>query len=881
MPQPQQDTEVADRSERARQVIDEYLRRRAAGETADSDKTVSAHPDLTPELENEFRKLQLIERARVRADRADEGERGRTPSGPSPSSFPGYDVIRRISRGGQGVVYQAIDKRSKREVAIKVMRDGDLAGPRDHARFQREVRILNALNHPRIVTIRDSGMRGEHAYFIMDYIPGRPLDVYMTAKERSVEETLRLFQEICRGVNAAHLRGVIHRDLKPSNIRVDDDGNPHILDFGLAKMDSGSMGDDTSRPMTVTGQFVGSLPWAAPEQVDGSPDRIDVRTDVYALGVVLFQALTGHFPYNVVGNMRDVMDNIAHAEPNRPSALRSRVNDELDTIVLKCLSKEPERRYQSAGDLARDIERLLRGQPIEAKRDSTWYVLHKSASRHRIPITIGVAIVLLITGFSIAMAVLYRRASNEAATAHRVQALLESMFTELEPVENASKLTIRDILDQSADRVASELVDEPKAQAALMETLANRYRSIGLHESAAAWMERALRIRRSVLRDEDNIIADRLAKLGAAYWSSGAEDKAEAALDESLMLYRRLRTRGNPGLVAPLVELARLRHLGGAQEEAARIFREALDLCRTLHAEPHQDTIDVLIGFGGLLGNMGNHQEARQLKEEALAIARRLYDADHLQLAEALGSLGGELQDMGQFQAALLRIDECFTMTKRLFPGNSGRVTGSMVLLGLLRKDMGDYDAAESLICQALDMDLQMTGGHGNRQIANKYLALAKVYSDAGDWTRAEESCRKSLDLYRRLLRSDHMVVARPLSLLGRILVHLKRFEEAKPLLRQALTIRQTRRNFPGDWKTAKTESVLGACLTGQGKYDEAEQHLLHGYPIIAKDRGPGHRRTIEAIQRVINLYEAWNKPDKAAKYRAILSDATSRDSED
>ena len=359
MPQPQQGTEVAERSERARQVIDDYLRRRAAGETVDCGHIASAHPELMPELGSEFRKLQLIERAHVRADGVDKLERDRTPSGSSPDSFPGYDVIRRISRGGQGVVYQAVDKRSKREVAIKVMRDGDLAGPRDHARFQREVRILNTLNHPRIVAIRDSGTRAEHAYFVMDYIPGRSLDAYMAAEDRSIEETLRLLQEICLAVNAAHLRGVIHRDLKPSNIRVDDDGNPHILDFGLAKMDSSSMGDHTSNPMTATGQFVGSLPWAAPEQVDGSPDRIDVRTDVYALGVVLFQALTRHFPYNVVGNMRDVMDHIAHTEPLKPSALRSRVNDELDTIVLKCLSKEPERRYQNAGDLARDIERLL------------------------------------------------------------------------------------------------------------------------------------------------------------------------------------------------------------------------------------------------------------------------------------------------------------------------------------------------------------------------------------------------------------------------------------------------------------------------------------------------------------------------------------------
>lgn len=322
-------------------------------------------------------------------------------TGPPPDSFSGYDLVREIHRGGQGVVYQAIQKATKRKVAIKVMREGPFAGPRDRARFEREVQILGQLSHPNIVGIHDSGEAGGHFYYVMDYISGQPLDVYMASRKRSVEETLRLFARICEAVSAAHLRGVIHRDLKPGNIRIDAEGEPHVLDFGLAKTVMGeATGGTHAQVMTVTGQFVGSLPWASPEQAEGLPGKIDIRTDVYSLGVILFQMLTARFPYEVTGAMRGVLDNILRAEPLRPRSLRREINDELETIVLKCLSKERERRYQSAGELLRDIQHYLAGEPIEAKRDSTLYVLRKHLRRYRGKILAGgaVAVSLLVGG---------------------------------------------------------------------------------------------------------------------------------------------------------------------------------------------------------------------------------------------------------------------------------------------------------------------------------------------------------------------------------------------------------------------------------------------------------------------------------------------------
>ena len=321
------------------------------------------------------------------------GNRAPRFSGPPADSFVGYKIIKEVHRGGQGVVYQALQKATKRKVAIKVLKEGPFSGQADRARFDREVQILGQLNHPNIVTIHDSGSSAGCQFFVMDYVRGQPLDVYMASRERSIDETLRLFGKICDAVNSAHLRGVIHRDLKPGNIVVDADGEPHVLDFGLAKV---VVSETEASAMTLTGQFVGSLGWASPEQAEGVPSKIDVRTDVYSLGVILYQMLTSKFPYEVVGNLRDVLDRIMRSEPTRPGAIREQVNDELDTIVLKCLQKERERRYQTAGELARDIERYLAGEPIEAKRDSGWYMFKKTIHRYRVAAAVSASMVFVI-----------------------------------------------------------------------------------------------------------------------------------------------------------------------------------------------------------------------------------------------------------------------------------------------------------------------------------------------------------------------------------------------------------------------------------------------------------------------------------------------------
>lgn len=337
------------------------------------------------------------------------GPGGATPAPLLPDSVPGYQIVREIHRGGQGVVYYAIQKSTKRGVALKVMKEGPFASRAERARFEREVEILGQLNHPNIVTIHDSGEAAGHFYFVMDYISGQPLDMWLTSRPRSMEEALRLFAKICDAVNAAHLKGVIHRDLKPGNIRIDDADEPHILDFGLAKVTQGTA---EASLMTQTGQFMGSLPWASPEQAEARPGKIDLRTDVYSLGVILYQLLTGEFPYDVTGNLRDVLDRIVRVEPRRPSLLRKQISHDVETIVIKCLSKERERRYACAGAIADDIRRYLAGAPIQARRDSLMYVawarMRQAQRRHPVGALLGGLVLIALLTQYLAVPVVYR-----------------------------------------------------------------------------------------------------------------------------------------------------------------------------------------------------------------------------------------------------------------------------------------------------------------------------------------------------------------------------------------------------------------------------------------------------------------------------------------
>lgn len=751
------------------------------------------------------------------AARGSDEARGRLPGQlqPDADAVPGYRLIGEVHRGGQGVVYKAVQETTDRLVAIKLMREGPFATADDRARFEREVRILGLLRHPGIVAIHHCGALDGRFYYVMDYIDGLPLDEYVRERRPPVRDLVQLFARICGAVAAAHQLGVIHRDLKPSNIRVDRAGEPRVLDFGLSRM----AGDSEASSMTTTGQFVGSAPWASPEQAAGETDTLDVRTDVYAIGVLMFEMLTGDFPYPVRGRMSEVMEHIRTTPARAVRHLRPDVPRDVETLVAKCLQKERERRYPSAIELGRDLERYLRHEPLEARRDSITYTLSRQLMRHRLAASVILAFVLLITvGFAVS-ATLWQQAAaardaqeelrktaerneklaveqaalaaSKAEQAQAVNRFLEEMLTAADPRSGEARgVTAREVLDRAARRLADgSLAGQPDVEAAVRVTMGNAYRALGDYELARAQLQAAESIRRDAAGDQgDEELIRTMLYRGRVLLDTGENAEAERIARDALDMRRRqLRATPGPGESRDVVDAILadcLSLLGHALEQQGRLdeaespLRQAVEMRRALFGDIDLDVATALSQLSALLSERGDYAGAEALQREVISIQEQLLPKHHVERAAALNNLALLQEKQDRFDEAESNYRRALEVLSATLDSDHPDISAARNNLGLLLWRMEKYAEAEPWLREALDR-ARGTFGDEHELTIKALNNLALVREGMEDFAGAEPLFAEAVALARRKMGDRNAMTAVALHNHSRVLERLERRAEA------------------------------------------------------------------------------------------------------
>ena len=734
---------------------------------------------------------------------------------PASAMVPGYRVLGELYRGGQGTVFRAIQERTKRTVALKVMHGGGAAPERHRVRFAREVELIASMRHPNIVTVFDGGEFENGGFYIaMEFIRGVPLvradmmDRNLNSRTLSELVRTKLMQmaKICDAVQYAHLRGIIHRDLKPGNILIDRDGEPKVLDFGVAKV----LGDNDLADQTLTGEFVGTFAYASPEQVSGSNDQIDTRCDIYSLGVVLYEMLTGRFPYEINGPVSQTIQNIIHTEPSPPSKLIKGLDADLDAIIATTLAKDPDRRYQSAGSLAADVRRYLAGEPIEARRDSTAYLLSKLARRHRAPILAGLALVVSLAIVTIWMSLLYVRAVNAEQKAEAgMQAALDEadkrtmvleVFTDMiEAVrpergesEDGREPTVREMLDLAAGTIEYRAINRRDIVAAIQIALGRSYLSLGLPDEARTQAESALEITADFEGSMQLAEAEEL--LGWLAMRSGTLDEATRRFEHVLQM-RETASSDDPASVArAMMALASVAHARADYQEALLFIDKGLAILERDDIEDLDVKVPLLnhrvrVFFSRPSDNELDRQRDLEAAEQTALTARELCEdagEDLPDLITPLNNLAFLAQSRRDLEEAESLLREALRLCIRFYPENHMRVGGLQRSLGVIRQNRGSHVMAERDLEKAVMIFRSHSGRKGRTYLASTLIQWGVSLRKVGDYDAASEAAMEAIGLLRDLESDDQYNLGLALGLEGAILVDSGRFKEAIPMLMEA-----------------------------------------------------------------------------------------------
>ena len=797
---------------------------------------------------------------------------------PVAKEFGPYGIIRVLGEGGMGVVYLAERTDLQTQVAIKVLRDAWLS-PARRERFASEQRTLAQLNHPFIARLYDAAVLPDGTpYFVMEYIDGLPVTEYCRANNSAIKERLQLFRSTCEAVQHAHSHAVIHRDLKPSNILVKDDGSVSLLDFGIAKqIESLELQVD----QTMTGLRLMTPAYASPEQVCG--DRIGISTDVYSLGVMLYELLVGELPFDLSNlTPAEAVSIIAEHDPGKPSAAFKRAMlrnstggqlsnaawSDLDVLCLTAMHKDPQRRYHSVEALIRDLDHYLDGEPLEARPDRWSYRAVKFVRRNRSGVVTATMVFTLIiamaTFFTLRLAKARDAALVEAARTERIQNFMTSLFQGGDPSAGPSdNLRVVTLLDRGLQQ-AQSLSAEPKVQADLYQTLGTLYENLGKFDQANSLLDSALTLHRSLygsdspqagdtlvalgllrddqaqLRDAERLVREGLeiekrhlppshptvakgtTALGKVLEDRGSYDAAIRVLSETVGL-QSTDGRATPELASSLYELANCHFYAGHYDTAESLNQRLLPMYRQIYGDRHPRVADVLINLGAIRHDLGRYAEAEPFERQALDIVQGWYGKDNPETASDLTILARTLVFENRFDEAKVLLQQSLDIKERIFGKVHPGVASSLNDLGNVAVHQGNYDAAVVYFTRMLDI-YHSIYGQKHYLIGIATSNLAGAYAGKKEWPRAEALFRQAVQMFTETQSADHI-------------------------------------------NTGIARTKLGRTLLQERRYGEAEVESRAGYEILVKQMAPGASWVMNARKDLVEEYTALKQPDKAEKF--------------
>jgi serine/threonine protein kinase/tetratricopeptide (TPR) repeat protein len=779
-----------------------------------------------------------------------------------PTEIGPYRILERIGEGGMGVVYLAEQTEPvRRRVALKVIKLG-MDTKQVVARFEAERQALAMMDHPNIARVLDAGATPDgRPYFVMECVQGIPITDYCDLHNLKMPERLELFTQICEAVQHAHQKGVIHRDLKPSNVLVevmDDHPVPKVIDFGVAKATAHQLTERTV--YTEQGQLIGTPEYMSPEQAEMTGLNVDTRTDIYSLGVLLYQLLVGALPFE-----RETLRTAGYAgihrilrevDPPRPStrlsslgadtetvakrrqtdrsSLLSELRGDLDWITMKALEKDRTRRYASASEFAADIERFLNDEPVLARPPAATYRMRKYVKRHRVGVgfaaTIGLGLVLAF----VLTAVQNRRISAARDESDLVTATLEEMLESTMPSESGRDVTVKEVLDEMAKTLGERFEQQPLVEARLRLTVGNTYYALGGYDAAEGHEARALEIRRELLGEDDPLTLEAKNNLGWTYIKQGRYEESEAlfrmVLEERVVGQEDATTvRSMHGLAWTHVELR-----DSARAESLAV--EALEISRRVLGEEHRTTLGIVGSVAGIYERQGRSDEAEVLQRETLEIQRRtLGDEDPMTLT-AMGNLAVYHWRKGRYDEAEGLQSEVLEVQRRTLGEEHPNTLLTLGNLAYTYSRQGRHKEAETLHAERLEICRRARGDDSQMTLDAMHNLAKYVYLDQGRYDEAEALFGEALEISRRVNGEADARTLHYMADLSTVYIGQGRHDEAAAIEQECVDL--ARRGYGDDdpeTNSQRYNSACGAALRGDrdGAIGMLREALDHGY------RGP------------------------------------------